>query len=135
MQFLQTVASLKNLTPRPNSLHYLCPATLDEEFRATRPAYIARRARYFTAEAEMFAGVLGAGAAAGERAVDDPDAALFDLILVTNALLPSGLSAPELGERAEVEALARRIAHLPIDGLRRRESLEALMPARWYPVS
>jgi AcrR family transcriptional regulator len=98
---------------------------LDELFRAIRPAYMARRARYFTAETEMFAGVLGAGAAAGELAVDDPHAAAFDLILATNALLPSGLSARELGERAEVEARTRRIADLLIDGLRRRERPEA----------
>jgi hypothetical protein len=63
------------------------------------------------------AGVLGAGAAAS----DDLCAAAFDLILATNAPPPSGLSARELGERAEVEARARRIAHLLIDGMPRRE--------------
>jgi AcrR family transcriptional regulator len=93
---------------------------LDDLFRAIRPAYMARRARYFAAEAEVFADVLAHGDKAGELTVDDPAEAARDLILATNSLLPSGLSTRELGERAEVDIRARRIADLLIDGLRRR---------------
>jgi AcrR family transcriptional regulator len=98
---------------------------IDDPFRAIRPAYMARRARYFAAESEVFAAVLAEGAERGELAVDDPREAAFDLILATNALLPSALSTRELGGREEVEARARRIADLLIDGLRRRGPVRA----------
>lgn len=99
--------------------HYY--AGIDDLFRAIRPAYMARRSGYFAAEAEVFAAVLAEGAERGELSVDDPPEAALDLILATNALLPSALSTRELGGRASVERRARRIADLLIDGLRRRD--------------
>ena len=91
---------------------------IDEIFRSLRPAYMARRARYFAEEAAIFAAVLSGGRAAGAFELDDPDATAATLLLATNSLLPSSLSTRELGERAEVEARAVRIADLLLRGLR-----------------
>jgi AcrR family transcriptional regulator len=96
--------------------------SVDEIFRSLRPAYMERRARYFAEEAEIFAGVLAQGHAAGVLAIDDAHATAATLLLATNALLPSSLSTRELGERADVEARAARIAELVLGGLRTRES-------------
>jgi AcrR family transcriptional regulator len=94
---------------------------IDEIFRSLRPAYMARRARYFAEEAAIFAAVLSGGRAAGAFALDDPEATATTLLLSTNALLPSSLSTRELGERSEVEARATRIADLLLKGLRARD--------------
>lgn len=90
---------------------------LDELFAALRPAYLARRQRYFDAEAAVFAGVIDAGATAGAFRCQDPRAAAETLLLATNALLPYALSARELGRREDVEAKAGRIADLLLYGL------------------
>ena len=95
--------------------------SIDDLFRSLRPAYMARRARYFDEEAAIFAAVLEEGRGAGALDVDDPLAAAHTLLLATNALLPSGLSPRELGARAEVEARAARVADLVLNGLRRRD--------------
>jgi AcrR family transcriptional regulator len=105
--------------------------SIDDLFRSIRPAYMARRARYFDEEAALFAAVLAEGRAAGAFDVDDPPAAAHTLLLATNALLPSSLSPRELGRRAEVEARAARIADLLLNGLRRREPPAA--PRRQRP--
>jgi AcrR family transcriptional regulator len=96
--------------------------SFDELFASLRPAYLARRQRYFDAEAAVFAGVLREGRAAGLFACDDPLAAAQTLLLATNALLPSGLSVRELGKRSEVEAKTARIADLLLTGLVRRRA-------------
>jgi AcrR family transcriptional regulator len=90
---------------------------LDELFAALRPAYLARRQRYFDAEAAVFARVVAAGCDAGELAADDPRAAAETLLLATNSLIPYALSARELGRRKDVEARAGRIADLLLYGL------------------
>lgn len=89
---------------------------LDELFASLRPAYLARRKRYFDAEAAVFAAVLAAGHAANEFNCPDPPAA-ETLLLATNSLLPYALSARELGRRKDVEAKAGRIADLLLFGL------------------
>lgn len=94
---------------------------LDDLLRSIRPAYMARRARYFEDEAAVFAAVLAEGRDGGTLDLDDPTAAAHTLLLATNALLPSALSTRELGARAEVEARAGRIADLLLNGLRRRD--------------
>ncbi len=94
---------------------------IDDLFRSIRPAYMARRARYFEDEAAVFAAVLAEGRDDGTFDIDDPTTAAHTLLLATNALLPSALSTRELGERAEVEARAGRIADLLLNGLRRRD--------------
>jgi AcrR family transcriptional regulator len=93
---------------------------LDELFASLRPAYLARRKTYFDAEAAVFAGVLAAGAEAGEFTCPDSLAAAETLLLATNSLLPYALSVRELGRRKDVEAKAGRIADLLLYGLCRK---------------
>lgn len=92
--------------------------SIDEIFRSLRPAYMARRSRYFEEEAAIFAAVLSAGRAAGAFEFDDAEATARTLLFATNALLPTSLSTRELGERPEVEASVASIAELLVKGLR-----------------
>jgi AcrR family transcriptional regulator len=94
--------------------------SLDEMFETLRPAYLARRQRYFEAEAALFAAVLAEGRRLEVFAVGDVAAAAHTLLLATNSLLPYSLSARELGARAAVERNARRLADLLLVGLCRR---------------
>jgi AcrR family transcriptional regulator len=91
--------------------------SMDELLRAVRPGLLARRRRYFEMEAAVLARVLVEGRRRGELAVEDPPAVGEALVLATNSLLPSSLSTAELGERAQIERRARRIADLLIHGL------------------
>jgi len=95
--------------------------SIDELFRSLRPAYMARRDRYFDEEARIFAKVLSDGCETGVFAVEDSLATAQALLLATNAMLPSSLSTRELGERSDVEAKVCEITTLILDGLRRRE--------------
>jgi AcrR family transcriptional regulator len=90
---------------------------LDELFASLRPAYLARRDRYFAAEAAVFAGVLRAGHDSGELDAPDPLAAAEALLLATNSLIPYALNARELGRRVDVEARVGRVADLLLFGL------------------
>ena len=94
--------------------------SLDDLFESLRPAYMARRHRYFAREAAVFAAILAEGIAAGEFVDGDPLAHAHTLLLATNALLPYSLSVHELGRREAVEEQAGRIADLLLDGLRAR---------------
>jgi AcrR family transcriptional regulator len=91
--------------------------SIDEIFRSLRPAYMERRARYFGAEAKVFASVLAGAARSGAIADQKPEVWAESLLLATNALLPSSLSPRELGERSKVAAQASRIAELVVRGL------------------
>jgi len=93
---------------------------LDDVLRALRPAYLARRQRYFAAEAAIISDILCAGRDAGAFTLDDGRATAHLLLLATNSLLPYSLSRRELGKRKEVEGQVGRIADLLLDGLRRR---------------
>jgi AcrR family transcriptional regulator len=93
---------------------------LDDVLRALRPAYLARRQRYFAAEAAVIADVLRAGQTSGVFTVQDPVALAYTLLLATNSLLPYSLSRRELGKRKEVQEQVERVATLVLDGLRRR---------------
>jgi AcrR family transcriptional regulator len=93
---------------------------LDDVLRALRPAYLARRQRYFAAEAAVIAKVLRDGEVLEAFTVADPLAAAHTLLLATNALLPYSLSRRELGKRKEVEEQVGRIADLLLAGLIRR---------------
>lgn len=90
---------------------------IDEIFRSLRAAYMERRARYFSAEAKVFATVLAEAPRSGALARQKVEAWAESLLLATNSLLPSALSPRELGERSKVEAQAARIAELVIGGL------------------
>src|SRR5204862_4200558 len=61
---------------------------LDELFASLRPAYLARRERYFADESAVFAEVLKVGHAAGELDAPEPGVAAESLLLATNSLLP-----------------------------------------------
>jgi len=91
--------------------------SIDDLLRAVRPAYLARRQRYFDAEAKVFLRVLEDGRKTRVFSFDDGLATAHALLLATNALLPSSLSALELGKRRDVEAKTARIADLLIAGL------------------
>ena len=93
---------------------------LDDLFESLRPAYMARRHRYFEAEREIFAQILVEGRRQGLMAFDDDAATADTLLLAGNALLPYSLSDRELGERADIEMRINRIANLLIHGLLRR---------------
>ena len=94
--------------------------TLDEILASLRTAYLSRRQGYFDAEARLFAGVLHAGREDGSLAFDDANITAHTLLLATNALLPSGLTARELGKRKDVERKVERIADLLLNGLIQR---------------
>jgi AcrR family transcriptional regulator len=94
--------------------------SLDELLASLRRAYLARRQRYFDAEAEVFAVVLREGKDAGAFRFDDALATAHTLLLATNALLPSSLSARELGKRKDVQEKTARITDLLLAGLQRR---------------
>jgi len=94
--------------------------SFDEMFAELRPAYLARRERYFAAEAALFAEVLAEGDRRGVFTCVDVSRTSRALLTATNALLPYSLSARELGARADVEAAVTQIADLLLDGLRRR---------------
>jgi AcrR family transcriptional regulator len=94
---------------------------LDGLFESLRPAYMARRHRYFEAERRIFAKVLAEGRRQGQLAFAAVTATADTLLLASNALLPYSLSARELGERADVEKKINRIADVLIHGLLRRQ--------------
>lgn len=96
--------------------------SLDELLESLRPAYMARRARYFAAEAQVFADLLAEGRRRGAFACDDPEATAHTLLLATNSLLPYSLTARELGKREDVKQKALRIADLLLTGLRPRRT-------------
>jgi AcrR family transcriptional regulator len=93
--------------------------SLDELLASLRAAYHARRQRYFEAEAEVFAGILSEGRERGDFVVDDALATAHTLLLATNALLPSALSARELGKRKDIQEKTTRISRLLLAGLQR----------------
>ena len=91
--------------------------SIDDLLAALRPRLLARRARYFDEEAQIFAEVLNEGRAAGEFVFADALTTAYALIHATNALLPYGLSTSELGERDEVKERATQVADLVLHGL------------------
>lgn len=95
--------------------------SLNDLLAALRPGLLARRARYFEAEAQIFAEVLTAGRRTGELEFDNEHATAHALLQATNGLLPYSLSTMELGERQEVEQRAADVADLILSGLRRRK--------------
>lgn len=94
--------------------------SIDELFRALRPAVLARRDRYFGTEARQFARVVEEGVRSGTFGPCEPLAAGELLVLATNSLLPSSLSTRELGERDDVLSRVEGLADLLLRGLLRR---------------
>jgi AcrR family transcriptional regulator len=96
--------------------------SLNDLLAALRPNVLARRARYFDEEAEIFAHVLEDGRKTGELDFDDALSTAYALLHATNSLLPYSLSTTELGEREEVKDKATRIADLTLRGLLSRQA-------------
>ncbi len=93
--------------------------SFDELFAALRPAYLARRDRYFEAEARVIETVLEDGRRAGAFDFVETRQTAHTLILATNSLLPYGLSPNELGERKAIETRLEPLTRLLVNGLRR----------------
>ncbi|HEY2962065.1 MAG TPA: TetR/AcrR family transcriptional regulator [Pyrinomonadaceae bacterium] len=91
--------------------------SLNDLLAALRPGLLARRAKYFEEEAQIFAEVLADGRASGEFQVENESNAAWALLEATNGLLPYSLSTAELGERKEVERRTRQVADLLLRGL------------------
>jgi AcrR family transcriptional regulator len=95
--------------------------SLDDLFESLRPAYMARRQRYFESEANIFAEVLTEGRRQKTFAfAGDAKGCAYTLLLATNSLLPYSLSPRELGKRSEIEEKITRLADLVLQGLVRR---------------
>ena len=91
--------------------------SLNELLAQLRPRLLDRRKRYFEEEAQIFAGVLAEGKAAGVFRVKNTVETGRTLLDATNALLPYSLSAYELGERSEIEKKTNNVADLILSGL------------------
>jgi len=91
--------------------------SLNDVLAALRPGLLARRAKYFEEEAQLFAEVLDEGHAAGEFEFENALTVARALLEATNGLLPYSLSTTELGEREEVERRTSAIADLLLHGL------------------
>lgn len=91
--------------------------SLNDLLAALRAGLLARRAKHFEEEAEIFATVLAEGRASGEFQLADEMATACALLEATNGLLPYSLSTNELGEREEVERRTSALADLLLHGL------------------
>src|SRR5262249_43999496 len=94
--------------------------SLDDLFESLRPAYMARRQRYFALAAEIFADVLVEGRRQKLFEFRDAPTTASTLLLATNSLLPYSLSTRELGKRSEIDDKITRLADLLLNGLRLR---------------
>jgi len=97
--------------------------SLNDLLAVLRAGLLARRARYFEAEAQIFAQVLTAGRESGEFSFDDEHATAHALLQATNGLLPYSLSTTELGAREEVEQRASDVANLMLRGVLSRNQV------------
>jgi len=91
--------------------------SLNDLLAALRPGLLARRAKYFEEEAQVFAEVLTEGRGSGEFQFENALTTARALLEATNGLLPYSLSTSELGERDEVERRTSAIADLLLQGL------------------
>ena len=91
---------------------------LNDMLAAIRPNFLARREKYFTEEARIFAFVIEEGQESGDFMTDEGASEIAEsLILATNSLLPFNLTVQELGARKDVEKKAMRLADLLLQGL------------------
>jgi len=94
--------------------------SINDLLAAVRPNFLARREKYFTEEARVFASVVEEGQKNGDFAGGDALKIAESLILATNSLLPFNLTVQELGARKDVEAKIKRLADLLLQGLCKR---------------
>jgi len=93
--------------------------SIDELVTSLRTSFLARRKRYFEAEAAVLTEVIEEGRTLGVFDIDDSQVIGRAFVTATNGLLPSSLSAAELENREQVAARSERIAHLLLYGLTR----------------
>ena len=91
--------------------------SLNELLAQLRPRLLDRRKRYFEEEARIFATVLAEGKSSKVFSIKDPFETALALLDATNALLPYGLSAYELGERPVIEKKTHNVTDLILNGL------------------
>ncbi len=96
--------------------------SLDDLLAALRAPLLVHRERNHAEEARIIARVLEEGAALGEFVFNNALSTAALLVLATNSLLPYSLSTRQLGERAEIEAKARGLIYLLLEGLHRRDT-------------
>ena len=94
--------------------------SLNELLAQLRPRLLERRKRYFEEEARIFAAVLEEGKAAKVFSIKDASECASTLLDATNALLPYGLSAYELGDRAVIEKKTSNVSDLLLNGILRK---------------
>ena len=82
-----------------------------------RPKLLARREKHFDMEAKIFAEGLEKGKKTGQFIFQDATITAQTLILMTNSLLPYGLTPLELGKRKDIEKKVSLIADLLLYGL------------------
>lgn len=91
--------------------------SLNEQLAAIRPALQTRRKKYFQEEAQILVEVLESGRREKAFFFKDAERAARALLTATNGLLPSNLSAEELGDRRDIEERVSQIAELLVGGL------------------
>ena len=108
-------------------------ASMDAMLAAVRPAFLARRARHFAAEAEVIAALLTEARRAGHARPLETRSAAVALVTATNALLPYSLSVAELGRRSEIERRTRALADLLVCGIGTSTPSPKPVPTRRNP--
>jgi AcrR family transcriptional regulator len=90
---------------------------IDEQLAAIRSALQARRQKYFQEEAAIFVPVLEEGRQGKAFFFKDADYTAHNLLIATNALLPSSLNPGELSKRQEIEERVLQISQILVNGL------------------
>lgn len=112
---LREMLMLRVLFRVDGARHYA--ETIDEQLAAIRPTLQARHKEYFQKEAEIFVAVLEDGKREKTFFFKDANYTAHNLLIATNALLPSNLNAGELNDRGEIERRIFQISQLLVNGL------------------
>jgi AcrR family transcriptional regulator len=99
--------------------------SLDDLFAALRPACMSRKEQWLEEEAKVFAEVLIEGRLLGTFDLEDAVLTARTLLIATNGLMPFSLTTREWGEREEVKQKVSRIVDILLNGLLKREQLQA----------
>ena len=99
--------------------------SLDDLFAALRPVCMSRKEQWLEEEAKIFAEVLIEGRLLGTFDIEDAVLTARTLLIATNGLMPFSLTTREWGEREEVKLKVSRIVDILLNGLLKREQLQA----------
>ena len=92
--------------------------SLNDLLASLRSRLLERRKKYFEEEAQIFAAVIDEGKRSGSFSKCNSLETAHTLLQATNGLLPYSLSTQELGARSGIEAKAKGIAALLVNGLK-----------------